>query len=142
MWTPLTSRYTHATTLIQWQMRTLYEWRVPTAGNSTPERRLPAQRIAALDDSDQDRDDRDDQKDVDQPAQRIGRDQAEEPESKDDDDEGLEHELACAHGAARVYVVVNIVAPCFPPTVAERSTTHVHIHRRSSRLPLHSRIAR
>src|SRR6185436_20808754 len=66
--------------------------RLRSAIESCGTRVLPTEGVAALNHPNQDDDDGHDQEDVDEPSQRVRRHHAKEPEDKQDDQEGREHE--------------------------------------------------
>ena len=59
------------------------------------DRRLPPERISALDDAEQHDDDRHYHEDVDEASERIGGDNPEQPQDEEDDDECGKHRDFC-----------------------------------------------
>ena len=63
-------------------------WRLRvTDVNRSLRRRLPQERISALNNAEQHDDNRDHQEDVDEASERVGRDDPEQPQDEEDDDE-------------------------------------------------------
>jgi hypothetical protein len=56
-------------------------------------RRLPSERISALNDPEQHDDNRDDQEDVDEASERVGRDDAGQPQDDEDDEQCRKHDV-------------------------------------------------